>query len=291
MASEKTKYKLNTRDHVIAKLEQGLGVSIPWQGLVENYLNGNIGICLDFHARFPASEGKAQDATLVFYKAACGDRDTAPCDPGRQADPRCGHDPIFADMESSVSVDSGEVVERPNRETMPRLVWPNVRSVVRLYTFDEGLRLRFHVPNLPSGLIKVVGRVSDDEFDVVRIGGRIVPGLENGRFVCEGIKTGAELIEEFSKHDAEDGQDGIVAGNDPHDRVPVVCYLYRGGIGFNVTEVGPPLGQFFSVRVCPLDTLPAIGEWHDRDSTRSGLGSTACESESNLPGYLPARWP
>ncbi len=60
-------------DHFRHAGEECLGTAVRWNRLIERYVNTEIGICLDVHARFPSIDSERRDLTFVFQKSPGAD--------------------------------------------------------------------------------------------------------------------------------------------------------------------------------------------------------------------------
>jgi len=95
--------------------------------------------------------------------------------------------PIVKDAETSIAL----------RNHKFRL--EHFRSVVRLYQLDKVPTVLREWCDTPSGVFEPFGSIANGEFQIVLIGGRVLPCLEDGSFVNTPVKSGAELIDHLAE--------------------------------------------------------------------------------------------
>lgn len=235
-----------------------IGTPVPWDRLIERYMNVEVGICLDLHMRFPSLDSERCNFVLVFQGATGGDIKTANTGTLGYAESRRRlGGPAIDNVEFPVTVAPRQIVQQPQVIVNDSIAWPKARSVVRLYGFDNGPSVMREWCDLPGGVLEVPRCGTDRKLQVLRIGGRVLSGIENGGAINTSIKSGAELVEHLAKEQTEDDRDVVLWG-DPDSACPVVVYLHEGGIGLIFKKAIPEFGEFLSVRVCPIDTIPGV---------------------------------
>lgn len=247
-------------DHARNNVSEQIGTDVRWHRLIERYVNEEVGVCLDLFPPYPFADSEPRHATLIFQKAASLDMQPRQLDAGRKTKERArSRRPRADDPQLPVTIPPGKPVEQSQVLVDEALVWPNVRSVARLYGFDDGPTLLVDwSEELPGGLIEVATINDDREFQLLRLGGDSPSAVEERGAIDARIQGGGEMVEYLAKEQAKRRRQDCVSWIDQDCPCPVILWLHDGGIGVVPAEVGPPLGQFFSLRVCPIYLLPTI---------------------------------
>jgi hypothetical protein len=124
-------------------------------------------------------------------------------------------------------------------------------------------------PELPGDRIKsrsVVG--ADGEFELLRIGGRVLSAVDDREFIDAGVESGAELVEQLAQHDAQLLRER--SGVNVDDAFPIRVYATERLIGIALQKAIPDLGEPCAVSLCAFETTPG-----PREQTGSRHGVTS----------------
>ena len=182
-------------------------------GLVQGYVDGEVGIRVDLHARFPALDSEVRDLCVVLQKQH-GVYDSDLDDSGGEFDAELGLDVLFAGPdhgEHPMPVTSSEFVQDSEILVDGLLVGDRFPSVVRLYGFDDGPTLLREWADLPSCVYEELGGAADGERKLLDVGGWLSSSVSNRGSVDAGIQAGAEVVDDLPEPEAEDRREGVVA--------------------------------------------------------------------------------
>lgn len=166
-------------------------------------------------------------------------------------------------MQLPMAIDSRPVVKDTEAaiEIEDFLVFLKGRSVARLYSFDEGLKLMREWSDLRAGLVEMTLAGADRKFQILLIGGRVLLRLNDGSRINTAVKCRSELVKHFSQFERELIGEAAVSWADPNAPCPIGIHIHAGRIGVFLDKTVPHLGEGYAVGVCPFDTLPAAVEW------------------------------
>src|SRR5439155_8415080 len=144
-----------------------------------------------------------------------------------------------------------------------------MRSLVRLYRFDDEPTLTREWLDLPSGLVEFVLSLTDGKFKYVFVGGRILPGLKDGRSINAVIQSRSEVVEALAEFERKNRGHGVVSVFQPDSPPPIIIYACDGAIGVVIEELGPLVGESVGVGLCAHDALPTPPEFLKRHGVDS----------------------
>jgi len=251
-------------------------VGARWRGLIDGYVNEQIGICLYIHTWNPSVESKLRDLAFVFQKAGSCDNQGNKRDPSGQPQFGSGvRGPRSDEMQSPVPVDSRPIIDDPERPVkIPHHeIRCDVWSIVRLYGLNEVPTLLREWLNLEGCIVKIFGIAEDRECQALLIGGRVLSAVYDRSLINTSIESRAQLIKHFSEFETGDrGKASEVDWLDPDSPCPVVIHAYDGAISLFLAKVVPCIGEGFAVSLCSLDALPAVlkSPWHKEKPSAAG---------------------
>ena len=241
-------------------------------GLVNGYVNHEIGICAHFHAGNKSVDTEARDFVFVFQKSRT--YDIHPSDTSSLWNSEHGMgsgSPRSEQVKLSMPVLSGPIVQNAeiSIETKNHLVrLKRFRSVVRLYRFDPVLQILREWSNTPSGVLTIepLRHIADGKLQVVLIGGRILSSFENCGLINASIESGSKLIDHLAEFEREAGRQRREFGPEENAACPVVLHAHGNRILIVVQKGVPSFGEGIAVNLCPFDALPTALEWSHNDS-------------------------
>ncbi len=258
---EQAHHPLNGFVHLDESGAQSVGIIPRWRFLARRYVDGEIGIAFEAHARFPTVDEEVSHLVIVFEKAIPSDREPFESGAGRDVDLGVAvAAPRSEDVQSSMAVQARPIAKDLEMVRHPTQVLGEVSSVARLYRLNDGPVFVREWRDLPTRLLPLRWSPAHRELQSLFIGWRILAGSKDGGVVDGGVQGGAELIQQLAEKEAEQVGHPFIAWDDPHAPVPAVVYPNGNVIGLLFKEIGPLLTKLLVVDAGPVEPRSGVIE-------------------------------
>lgn len=238
--------------------------------LIERYINGEVGVCLNVHSSFPALDFKSGDLLFVFQN----NRPRGPQVLNFSTDWFPHQWKNFRRQRAKyvqlpMPVLTSQVSNKPKGTVVAEEEESRFQggSVVGLYEFNNFLTLRREwrdLLNKPFYLVGLDGFVFPDrELQAIRIGDGRTPAVFDGRGIYSTVKSSTELIDHLAKEEADFNRNAALSGSDKDESCPIILYVGTRSIGVAFKKGIPRLGHIVTVGLCTLDSFPNTFEGHE----------------------------
>jgi hypothetical protein len=250
---------LRDGEHRADSFSQRIIVRTGIRSLIDRYVNREIGICLHFHALDETTQFEAREKVIILQKTTRddphGDELAAGGQPEFRADSRR---PGAKHMQSAMPIFSRPIIENPKGSVdVPDPKFRReIGSLVRLYRFDETPTPLGKWSNLPGGILEFPLGIANRKFQILMIGGRILPAFLNGRGIDARVESGTKLIEHLAELECEDIGQALIPLDNRESACPVALHIEDRAIGIIVNKGIPGAGEGIAVSFCPVDTIP-----------------------------------
>ena len=267
---EATDDALNVANHPQDSLAQCVVISTRFRGLIDRYINREIGIRLHIHSRHEPRELEGRNQAFGLHETIVGHEYVIQLTASRKDQLGIGiGDPRSNEMQFAMPIfprpivkDAKHPMGTENEQFRPQVF----NNVVRLYRLDHPTALVRDWAELPGGLFEIGFAITDRKLQVLLIGGKVLARLLDGARIDTRIKSGPELIEQFAKFEREYLGESVSLGDDPEIACPVIVYLENRRIGVIFNKVIPQFTEGFAVSLCAPDAIPAAFEGQKRGS-------------------------
>lgn len=238
------------------------------RNLIDRYLDSEFGIHAYLRARNEVSDLKTRDFAIVFEETNPSRIDSKVFN----THARVGRDDEFHlssgdcgsyKIQSPVTIYSRPVIqdEKHLSQVPLQIVGPSNSTRIRLYSLKERFEVVREFLHAPCQLLEIPRSVADGKVPLLRIGGRILSEHEHSSVIDAGIEPGSELIKHLAKMERERQEPVTLGGPDEELSCPVVIYLGVGTIELVCLKSTPYVYEGLAVRLCPINSVPAILEW------------------------------
>jgi hypothetical protein len=246
--------------HIINSLSKDIIISTRVRGLIDRYINGEIGVCIYIHIWKESINIKFRDHMLVFQKAIISNTEESHAASSWEVKNRVSiSNPSPHYTKISMPVFPSPIVQdtKATIDIENHLLRGDIfRSIVRLYAFDNTPTLIREWANLPTGLLEIIGAITNGKFQMLLIGGRVLTTSLNGGSVNTSIQSGAEVIKYLAEFERENFGQRIIFGQNQQPACPITLHLQANRVGVIFDKISPQFGEGFAVKICPIETIP-----------------------------------
>jgi hypothetical protein len=229
------------------------------RNLVNGYLNRELAIQVNVHARKGVLDTKLDKLAFVFQKIPTGASDVGYSSGGWNLDDafqilRNRRDQVQLPM----SIFPCAIMQDMKKSTNFRL-FGSFASVVRLYTFNPSPKFVGEWIFVESGCVEFRGTGTDREIQSVYCGDVLRSKVQEDSTVYSAVQGCPNLVEKLSKLKGEfvpyrSDKGGV------NDACPIVLHISRENIGVLFKKGSPTRYESCAMGVCSIDTTPAFIE-------------------------------
>ena len=241
-------------------LAKNIPLSTRFRGLIDRYIQGEMWVCLDIHSVDETGDLKGCDYIFTFQNSTLGDVKVFERTARRDDD--VGDEatvPRPEEMQLSVPIFSSPVIEDSENmvgglKLADMKVYQQFRSVVRLYRLNKSLTLVREWFDLPSGILECLAGGADRKAKILSVTGQFLTYLMDGGSVDSRVQSGSQIIEQFTKLEAELVGKLFVVWDDIKSPCPVALHMDTGAVGFAISKFFPTGGKRITVRLCAINS-------------------------------------